>query len=235
MKKLFFLTYLVLILCGCTINNLEVLTISEIDFYEDNDMNKALSNDLLYYKYGIYILDNVKELEQEDLSLIFWESFVRASDEKVSFRLKLNKKGKNIKNNKDKILAYFKEVVASQIANHLHYKEDFIQAETKARDYLNWLNSNNMDEFWNVCGSKMRTSVSKERLTEISDTLVQNYRKQLNPVYHSKQFYEVFPNSPKGEYFNINFVSEFNGESIYETIVLEKENNRWTVVGFFLN
>jgi|GEM_PF-5601978 len=232
--KMNIITILFILLIFSCINYYEDHTILKIDYFENYDDNVKLAKDILYYKYDWFILDEVDTLNQDDLKQIRWQYFIQSTTKTVLFKIKINFVNKRLIENKENIINYFKKKVNEQVKYHFDYKNDFIIAEKNALKYLELLDNKKYDDFYQLSNSKLTSTIKKEDFIIFIENKLNKYGLVDTREYHSKQFYNNFPNTEKGKYFQFNYtINTKNGKKYNETIILEK-NKKWEIVGYHI-
>lgn len=235
MRKILCIFSMSMLVLSCSFNYFDERVITELDVYEDNKKNEALGKDLLFYKYNLFLLDEVRGLKKEDLPYIQWRYFTDLVKKKVTFKLKLNLKNESIKANADELEAYFKKKVKKQIEYHLKYEDEFKEAGEVALNYLELLDEGLVDEFWKLCDSDITASMTYEQFSDLVEKLKSSFERGEQREFHSKQFYDRYQNTVAGKYFQFNYFSKSHKKQLYETIILEKNEGKWLVIGFHFN
>ena len=222
-----FLKFLLIgfILTSCSFNNKEIIILKTLDQFDTQEENERLGSDILNYRFPVFLQQEFPNLTQEEFNNITWQYFIRESDKQVSFRLILSN---NILSKKDQIVEFFEKTVNEQVEKHVEDKELFLKAVELTKKNLEFLDNHEYDlfkenssELMEDFDSFIETLKGRDGISEIGG----------ERIYHSKQYYNSFPNTNETDFYVVNFTFE-NDKNIMEQITFHLENNELKIAGY---
>ena len=216
---------------SCSTNTIVSETIQTIDVFKDNKKNIQLGNDLLFVKYPKLIVKEIPALRLEDLKSISWDS-VQSDNKVVSFRIKLDMKNRKIKQNREKLIIFFKASIKKQIDFQRANQEAFTNLITQTETVLGTIDEAKYEAFWAACSEEFLNKMPKEKILRYMQGKPAKLGKLIKRSLLCKLNFKT--DKIKADIYWINFKSEYEMDIVQEYIAWtrDKESNTWKINGY---
>ncbi|MGZ5857344.1 MAG: DUF4019 domain-containing protein [Burkholderiaceae bacterium] len=100
-------------------------------------------------------------------------------------------------------------------------------------EFLKMMDDNRISDTWPFLGDKLRNQISQsawETAIHSIRSKVGNYR---NRTLIGAAFAKEIEGAPSGHYYLIDYASEFENGTIHERAVLNLEESKWRIEGYF--
>ncbi len=228
MKRIFNLLILFSILNSCSFNQEEIVILKSLDQFGTQEENERLGEDILNYRFPIFLQIEHPELTEEQLKGIRLQKFIQQNTGNVSLRLIMSNKALE---KKDVIQSFMTKTVNEQIEHQVNDKKIFDDALSSATACLAKLDEKDFDYVWEKTSQKMRSTASREKFISGLEPRANITQLGGKRIYHSKQFFSNIPNSNVINAYAVNFTFEDN-KDINEALIFEFENGELKIVNY---
>ncbi len=217
---------------SCTSNVTFSDNIQKIDVFEDNNQNIQLGKDLLFHDFSTLLLKEIPTMTQVDLQSILWENLIQSDTREVFFRLKLDMRNRLIRENKEKLIHFFKKEVKALVDFQLANKSSFDILIKQTELSLNLIDNHQYDAFWAVCHIQFIEKAPKDEIV----AFMKAKPEKLGKLKRRSLLYKLNLKKAKieADFYRIVFKSEYEKDTVQEYIswVKNKVSNSWEITGY---
>lgn len=159
----------ILMLTACGVGRSHVQFIV-VDVYPDQDSNKQLVMDLLYYDHG-YLANNIPALKRVAGKGVSLGYFIRASDGETMYKIEYDLTSPAVANNLESLTAGFRRFIPQLAKHHLEKDALFSELAAEGRVWLQSLYTGPADAVLSSSAIDLREATTPEKMAD--------YQKQL--------------------------------------------------------
>ena len=214
---------------GCTTDVTEIQSI-DIDYYEDNEKNAKLAEDIIYYD-GRYIASHIPAFDEKTSQGIKLGYFIRSSDGKASYRITYSRKNLSVSANIDELKKGFESFIPKLASDHASKSGLFKQLSPKGKKWVESLFSGAQDTILSESSEQLISQVNQDQLSELSAKLSSDYGASPKLEFIRGQFYKKFSDAP--ELVSLHYLAKSdNGKSMAVTVSTNEVGGKWVLLGF---
>lgn len=214
---------------GCELNVTDTQHI-DIKHYQDNDKNKKLAEDLIYYDTR-YVATKVPLLTEETAAGIQLGYFIRSTDNKPVYQIKYNLKNPGIASNLDEFKKQFSEFIPKFAAFHASKEPTFIKLQPVGRLWASNMFTDKASALLNESSTLLKNSVKPDQFLKMTSELSKAYGKPQSLYFVRAQYYEKFSDLP--ESVSLFYEATFsNHNKLMIRISMHEQDKAWVVMGF---
>ena len=213
---------------GCELNVTDTQYI-DIKYYDDNNKNKKLAEDLIYYDTR-YIASKVPLLNEKTGSGIQLGYFIRSSDNKPSYKITYNLKNPSVASNIEALKKQFNDFIPSFSSFHASKEPIFKQLQPLGSLWASQLFTDDAGSLLNESSIILKKSVTPKQFLKITSELQKTYGKPVSMKYVRSQYYEKFSDVP--ESVSLFYIASFSNQNkLMIRISMLEQDKDWVLMG----
>ncbi len=219
------MTFLLCLFIKCSFNTREFFILEKINLYNDPEKNIQIGKDLMYYDYAELIKDSLKIVDPSYLQNISWQEFVASDTKEVTFRLYLQNKAIEKKN---ELVNLFDHFITNKLPEYKIKEKIIDTAISKGYYYIKLMNQQDYDSIWKQRDPLLEKYASKEQFINMLKERNTIYKSSAHTKVEGRIMYNQIDNT-RGDFYSIYYGADNNSK---EKVTMEKTNSTYKLLAY---
>ncbi|HIF5950856.1 DUF4019 domain-containing protein [Vibrio parahaemolyticus] len=216
--------------CSCEVSEVQFI---DIQIYKDNDENKKLIEDLVYYdpRYIAYIVPSLNDSTAKGIEVGY---FTRSSNDKTSYRIRYNLAVASVSENLEQLKSDFEKGINLLAYSHASKSELFHQLSGVGKQWVQTLSNKSAQEVLSGSSASLKNTTSPDELEVFLKNMNSEFGLPLSTEFLRAQYYDPFADVPRS--VALYYLQTYdNDKKAFIRVSFEQEKGKWKVLGVSVN